>query len=203
VGEVEVRTTFEGSLAGQSFVRDADLTAGALRIDEFEQQVPNGVGGLITIPVKRQIFVELDPTPAASPVPAFRSVRQLLADWNALHPGSCVPPVVLHLTRSALDSAALEEAAAQLATLEAAAGPARLYHLVVTEQPHRSLAYPGTNPEFEQPALQKIWELTSPLLGREELSVSDPAIVSVESRGMVVNGKFDRFLEGIQQALAR
>jgi hypothetical protein len=76
-----------------------------------------------------------------------------------------------------------------------------LYHLVLTESPHRSLAYPADPAAIEDPALTRLWELSSPLVGRQELAAVKPA-VSGESRGFVVNGRFDLLLEGIRLALA-
>ena len=112
-----------------------------------------------------------------------------------------LPPVVLHLTRGRAEPAEIEQAAGQLRAIATAAGPVVLYHLVATETPHKSLAYPDTPDEIAEPSLQKLWELSSPLLGRERLAAENPAI-KPESRGIVVNGKFDRFLDEIKRVLA-
>ncbi|MDA1014613.1 MAG: hypothetical protein O3A00_09200, partial [Planctomycetota bacterium] len=54
-GEDEVRNSFEGPLAGETIVNDTALADGALRIEESEEQVPNGLGGMMTIPKKNHI----------------------------------------------------------------------------------------------------------------------------------------------------
>lgn len=194
-GEVEVRTTLEGSLSGQAIVRDSELSGGALRVDEFEQQVPNGVGGLMTIPVKKSIFVELEPTAAASPVSAFAAVQQVLTDWCGRHPSSLVPPIVLHLSRGQIDSAALQEAAGQLQQIPGSLDPVSLFHLVVTETPHRSVVYPEQANELETPELQQMFDLSSPVLNREQVAANNPNLVKPEARGLVVNGKIDLLVE--------
>ena len=201
-GEPEVRTTFEGALTGRSIVRDTELSNGALRVDEIEQQVPNGVGGLMAIPVKKTIFVELDPTTAASPVSAFQAVRAILDEWRELHPSSCVAPVVVHLTRGRLLPEDLDEAVAQFANCTGPAGGVNLFHLVATEHPHPSLAYSDGDSDLQGAELQKLWAVSSLLLGREALAASKPSLVKPESRGIVVNGKFDLLLEGISASLA-
>ena len=71
---------------------------------------------------------------------------------------------------------------------------------MATEAPHTSLAYPDAPEQIADPILQKLWELTSPLLGGERLAAENP--VKADSRGMVVNGKFDLFLDEIKKTLA-
>jgi hypothetical protein len=110
-----------------------------------------------------------------------------------------VPPVVLHLTRGRFDPAEIQEAVGPLR--EAGVPAAVLYHLVMTESPHRSLAYPAAATPIEDPSLARLLELSSPLLGRRGLASEKPA-VSPESLGMVVNGRFDLLLDGMVEALA-
>jgi hypothetical protein len=72
---------------------------------------------------------------------------------------------------------------------------------VVTEAPQASLAYPG---EAAAPAggpLRAIWESSSPLLGRKHLATRRRSLAE-DARGVVVNGRFDLLLEGIEEALA-
>jgi hypothetical protein len=196
-GEIEVRTTFDGPLAGQTVVKDCDLSAGSLRVDEVEQQEPNGVGGLMTITVKRKVFVELDPTPLASTQPAFAAVSQLVGSWCATHPAARMPPVVLHLTHDAVDAEELEKSAGVLSQVQTEDGTVRLYHLVATEKPHASVSYPETDDGLQTLGLKKLWTLSSPLLAVEQLAASHPFLVRPNSRGMVVNAKFDLLLKGI------
>jgi len=67
---------------------------------------------------------------------------------------------------------------------------------VLTESPHRSLAYPSDTSRMESPALQRLWEVSSPLLEAEKL-VARHRTLCAQSRGMVVNGKFDLLVEMI------
>jgi len=200
-GQVELRTTLEGPLAGQTVVPHTALESGALRVEEFQEEISNGLGGLITVTRKKPVFLELEPTAAAPPAEALVAVARIAADWCALHPNACVPPIVLHLTRGRGDAAALEQAVGPLKAVSIGAGPLALYHLVVTEAPHKSIAYAQAAADFDDPGLQALWALTSPLLGRERLGAQRPAITP-ESRGMVVNGKFDLLLEEVKRALA-
>jgi hypothetical protein len=200
-GEPEIRTTFDGPLAGQAVVRCGALAEGAIRVEQFDEQVSNGVGGLVTIARKKPIYFDLEPTTGDPPQAAFAAAARIAADWCSQHPSARLAPVVLHLTRGYFDPAEIEQAAAALAAVRTSAGPVTLYHWVAAETPHKSLIYPAADSEIEDPALRKLWETSSPLLARERLSQEKPA-VSADAKGLVINGKFDALLEGIKDALA-
>lgn len=201
-GETDVRATFEGPLVGQSFVKDEALTEGALRVEENWIQVPDGTGGLTSIPQTETIFLEQEPSAPAGTEEALNAAAGLVNQWCSEHPDACLPPVVVHLTRGPGDREAYHQHCQQLTDINTAAGSLVLYHLVVTEQPHRSVSYPADDSQLEWPGLQGLFELSSPLLGREELSVSKPTIVAADARGLVLNAKFDLLWDGIRAALA-
>ena len=200
-GEAEIRTTFDGPLAGQTVVRCGALAEGAIRVEQFDEQLSNGVGGLVTVARKKPIYFDLEPTTGDPPQAAFAAAARIAADWCSQHPSACLAPVVLHLTRGYFDPVEIEQAAAALAEVRTSGGPLTLYHWVATETPHKSLIYPAGDSEIEEPALRKLWETSSPLLARERLSQERPAI-SADAKGIVINGKFDALLEGIKDALA-
>lgn len=200
-GEAEIHAAFDGPLAGKTLASPSELAAGAIRVEQFDEQVSNGVGGLVTMTRKKPIYFDLEPTTGAAPVEAFAAAARIVAEWSSQHPTACLAPIVLHLTRGYFDPAELEQAAAALAERRSAAGPATLYHWVATETPHKSLVYPADAAELEDPALCKLFETASPLLARERLSQEKPSI-SAEARGLVINGKFDALLEGVKDALA-
>jgi len=201
-GEVEVRNSFEAGLSGRILVTDTELESGATHIREFEEQLPNGVGGLITVPQKQRIFLELEPTAAASPLTAFEATAAAITDWCERHSQACVPPVVLHLTRGQHSASDLESAAAKLQSLSVSAGPVALYHTIATETPHSSISYCETDIELDSPQLKAAFAVSSPLIGRDQLMQSKPALVKPQSRGFVINGKFDLLLDGIREALS-
>ncbi len=200
-GDVEVRNTFEAGLTGRTVVADTELESGTIRIVETEQQFPNGIGGLMTVPIKQHILIELEPTAAAAPRTAFEAAAALIGDWCGQHSQASVPPVVLHLTRGQHSAGDLESAVASLQAHSVASGPVVVYHAIATESPHTSLSYCETDADLGCPELKAAFAVTSPLLGRDQLTESKPALVKPLSRGIVVNGKFDLLLDGIRAAL--
>ncbi|HWB09022.1 MAG TPA: hypothetical protein VG826_07350 [Pirellulales bacterium] len=199
-GEVDVRSTFEGPLAGQTIVRHVDLADGAIRVEESQEEVSNGIGGLISVTRKKPIYFDLEPTAAAPPVTAFERVAELASEWCRQHRSACLAPIVLHLTRGHIEPADVDWAKGALARVDSTAGPVTLYHLVVTEEPHKSLAYPTGDEELNTPSLKKLWEASSLLLDRERLA-AEKRPVTADSRGMVVNGKFDLLLEAVKRQM--
>ena len=200
-GDSEVRTQWEGNLAGQVVVSDADLAEGALRVEEFEKQVPNGIGGLMTIPVKQSIFVELEPTAATTIPDAFTTVGGILQEWCGEHPHSCLPPIVIHLTRGSFEAGEVSSQLPNLQSVEPSAGAVLLYHLVATEEPHASVVFPASDENLQTPELQEIFEHTGQLIDSERLANEKPQVVEATSRGMVVNGKIDLVLDTIYSKL--
>jgi hypothetical protein len=199
-GEIDVRSSFEGPLAGQSLVHHTALADGAIRIEETEEQVSNGIGGLISVTRKKPIYFDLEPTAAAPPVTAFERVAELAAQWCQEHRSPALAPIVLHLTRGNIERHDVDWIRSALDRVDTTAGPVTLYHLVVTEEPHKSLAYPGSDEDVSDPALKKLWEATSLLIDRERF-LADKRPVTAESRGMVVNGKFDLLVDALKQAV--
>ncbi len=196
--EVVVEDELAGAPAGRSVLCCTELADAALRTEEVREQVSNGIGGLVEVTRKKPIFVDRTPTAPASPVAAFGAVRDLIEAWRKGHPAAGVLPVVLHLTRGRFEPDQIEQAVSRLGEI----GDVALYHLVLTESPHPSLAYVAERDAIRSEELARLWELTSPLLGSDALAARRAA-VSPRSRGVVVNGKFDLLLESVEEALTK
>ena len=164
-GSVDFRTTFEGPLAGRWLVTGTELAAGAIRVVETTETISNGIGGLIKFNRKRPIYLDVGPLAGITAGPVYQAAAGLVADWRQRHPQSTCPPVVLHLTRGSFDP---DEAAPAIAGLLQAGG--LLYYLVVSDAPHRAVAYPDTAEKIDDPVLRKLWEQTSRLLSAPRLA---------------------------------
>jgi hypothetical protein len=205
-GKAELRTQFEGPLAGKTIASAAELATGAMRTDEVPEKIPNGIGGIISFNRKRQIFVDMEPLAQAPAAEAVRSVIDIIRNWRGDRPAAEYPAVVVHHTRGCFCGAAVPSAndaggtpalQAALAALHEAG--AILYHHIVTESPHRSLSYPDTAGVMNDPHLVQLWNWSSPLLGVAALS-AEKKVASPAARGIVVNAKFDLLLDGILAA---
>ena len=196
-----MRDCFEGPLTGRRTVSRSELLDGAIRVDQYEEDISNGMGGLTKVTRTKRVYFDLEPTPAALSTGAFAAAARIVGQWATEHPAACLAPLVLHLTRGAGSAAELEQAIAPLASVSTAAGPVTLYHWVATESPHKSLLYPDTDAEMAGESLKKLWQLSSPLLGRVRLSGEKP-LIKADSRGMVINGRFDVLLDEVKRVMA-
>jgi len=202
VGQPDVLIGLPGAPADRPLVADTDLTGSETRTEEYTEKVSNGIGGLVELRRKRPIYLELEPT--AADVAALRTgveaASALVAQWHGQHPDAAVAPVVLHWTRGRWDPESVEGALGPLEALAGSTPGVLLYHVVVSDSPHRSLAYPGDPAGIERPELAKLWEKSSPVLGAARLAAQKRR-VTPRSRGIVINGKFDLLLESIAGAM--
>jgi hypothetical protein len=201
-GEADVRTALEGGHTGRTLVRDHEIVDGALRFDEFEEDLPDGVGGIIKRPRKLPVLVEIEPT-SASPIAAgFAAAADVVATWLRENPASHLPPIVLHLTRGRHEPEDIAAAAQAFLSLSNRHGAAPLlYHQVVTELPHPSVVYPLDESELTDDSLQALYHAASPVLGCEQLAEQIRSL-QPGARGLVVNGKMDLAWRTIEKAKA-
>lgn len=203
-GVADVRATFDGPLAGRSVVHNTELLDGAIRVEEAETQVSNGAGGLITMTKRTPVFFDVEPTSESPPKSAFVAAAGIISDWLAANPPG-LPPLILHLTRGGHTA---DDVAAAVAALDGISGSRRpvLQHLVITEAPHRSLAYPASDSELDTAGLKALWQSSSTVPHSEALQAAKRPYITSDSKAFVINGRFDilgeEFREMLQTASA-
>lgn len=200
-GNADVCTTFSGPLSGRTIVSHLELLAGALRVEETEEQMSNGIGGLVTVNRKNPIFYDVEPTEVTPPVNAFEAAAGIIKDWHGVHPTASFPSIILHLTRGEVDAASIDQAVERVIKDATSKTNALLYHLIATEAPHRSVAYAATDAGIDAKSLKHLWQLTSPLLDWQRIA-TERATIQPNARGFVINGKFDLLLAAHKQSLS-
>lgn len=199
-GESVVRASLEGGLATRPYARDNELVEGAVRVEAFNEEVPDGAGGFYPKSRNRPVLVEVEPAAAAPAMPAFEKAAELISAWCQDYPHGLNSPIVVHLTRGELDAVDAEDAVAQLQSV-ASGAPVAVYHVVETESKRASLLYPADESKMEdEPQLQILWRLSSPLLEREALA-AEKSTISDQARGFVVNGRCKLLMEGLKRAV--
>ncbi len=193
-GANEICNHFEDSSAGSSFVSSVELASVALRTDEVEEQVPNDFGRLTTRTIEKPVFVEMEPTAGGDWSEAFAVAAKLVQERLRDHPTPPDQCIILHLTRGQIEPAVVDEFAERLSRIQN--DHAHLYHLIATEVPAKTLAYPSDPATIDNEGLRPLWQISSPLLGREQLALKRSSLSEL-SRGFVVNGKFDLLLAGL------
>jgi hypothetical protein len=89
-----------------------------------------------------------------------------------------------------------------VATLSTSVGPVVVHHLVVTETPCKSAAYPASDADLDSDTLKALWSVSSPLSGWEALAAAKRPYITAASHGFVVNGKFDIVADAFVSALS-
>ena len=200
-GLPDIRSTFDGPLAGRSFVRNSELPAGAIRVEEMETQVSNGVGGIVTINKKTPIYYDVEPAGGTSPQAAFAAAASIIGEWCGQH-ATGLSPMILHLTRGSQVPEEIVAAVTEVSSLHTSACQVLFHHLVITETPHKALAYPDSPTDIDGEGLKALWEASGPLPEWERLKEAKRPYVTAESRGFVVNGKFDTLVDEFVNSLA-
>lgn len=200
-GQADVRTTFNGPLAGRDYVRTVELSDGAIRVDEKTVEMSNGAGGILSFTRRTPIHFDLPATTACPPQHAFAAVAAIIAKWCAAHLKGCAP-VVLHLTRASYEVSDVKAAAELLAGLQTDGGALRLQHSVLPVSPHPSCLYPAIDDEIGDETMRALWGLSSPLIDWEKLRGTKRSYISAGARAFVVNGSFDTLAEELAIAVA-
>jgi hypothetical protein len=200
-GSVEVSTRFFGGLADHSIATDRQLAAGAIRTEVYEEQMPNGIGGIISVERKRPMFIELPSTEQSSCVDAFQAVAPLVGGWCSRNRGQCAAPLIIHMTRGAMSQRDLRAGLKKLKDVRSTAGPPLVHHLVLTESPGPAAAFPVDCSETGPSELRFFCQLSSPHVAAEYLAAKHQQI-QPDSRGLVVNGTFDLAIEGFRHTLS-
>lgn len=177
--QAEVMSGFQGELSSQLYATTAELGGKELRVHEFDEEIPNGVGGLLTLHRTRHIFIEVEPKAACSPQGAVDAALNTIADWRDKYTGR---PVVIHLTRGG-------HAAGDMGAWSHFFD-STLYHWIFPEGDVAAMAYPETAESITTPELQGYFHSASSLADLSARKARLPKL-SDNARGLVINSKFD------------
>ena len=198
-GGTDVRTeTWSADQAGREWVTDTDLATAAIRIEETVEERSNGIGGLISIPIKKPIYVEAESAGQGSLIVAAQHVGRLVDGWSQQHGDVVREAVVIHFSRAGWTSEDVRSAASEFAALRI---PAVQLHVLLPDAPHPAVTYPASGDGLSLPEVQAAFEASGPLPGAATGDVSRPGIVVPESRGMTVNAEFDVLAESLRVGL--
>jgi len=190
--ERDGRMSADRDSLGRAFLPDNCLSETAGKVELTMIQIPNGIGGLISLPRKKLFFTDSTPTYPGDPVMGIRSAIEIIREWEATRQNKVLPPVIVHLTSGQFLTERLDEALELLS--DPTLPPVNFLQWVFTERPHVGVCCPPDESFTQDETLKMLWERTSPLPAREFLAGVRPGIHE-ESRGMMVNMDFDVLFE--------
>lgn len=176
---------------GAPFICDKYLVGTAGRVEPVMLHLPNGIGGLLSLPRKKLSFTDCSPTYPADPVVGFERAVEIIREWDSVQTQKILPPVLLHITSGKFQMDRFDDALVRLNTVDT---PVKFQQWVFTERPHPGVCCPNDEMFTTDDALLALWERTDALPAREFLAGVRPGIHE-ESRGMMVNMDFDVLFE--------
>ncbi|MBE6427885.1 MAG: hypothetical protein E7028_04750 [Planctomycetaceae bacterium] len=176
---------------GSSFICDKYLAGAAGRVEPMMVHIPNGIGGLLSLPRKKLSFTECSPTYPANPTPGFERAVEIIQEWYAVSSRKILPPVLLHITSGQFQIEHFDDALGKMNQVDM---PICFQQWIFTERPHPGICCPNDEMFTTDQTLLALWERTDALPAREFLAGVRPGIHE-ESRGMVVNMDFDVLFE--------
>ena len=192
-----VETGFDGPLQHKRLVPNGELADGALRSEQVTEKVSNGIGGLVEIKRTRLLFLDREPTgPVQSLDAAIEALTDLIQQARSSREGSCVLPLVIHVTGGAFSVEAVASAASAVREM----GDTLVYHTIVPEQPQPTVAYPADPSQITDPTVAALWHMTSLLAGADKIAAKRKTITQ-SSRGFVVAAKLDLLFDSIETML--
>jgi hypothetical protein len=196
-GNDEVQTLPESLDADGSNegIRDIHILDHALRVEESEEQIADGIGGAFPVWHERPFLFDHGPTSSSSLNGALSNAMRIISDWQTAHSQSSLSPVILNLTRGEFDADDLQACEASVAT------GTYFYNVIFTESDHVTLSCPSTSEEIQEPILAQLWGQTSPLQDGEHIAAKRSS-VQPGARGFVINGTFPHLLYSIRLALS-
>ena len=193
-GNEDIRFVPEELVGNGECIRDIDLRDHALRIEESEERISNGAGGIIEVEHERPILFEHQASKDSTLLPVLTRTAEIISLWQLAHVSSSMPPIVLNFSRGDFETADIEQGTAALDQ------DTTFYNVVLTESDHVTVSCPDTAENINHPAIVSLWESSSLLLHAEQLA-EEKAGVEPGSRGLVVNGNFAHLLYAIRLAL--
>ena len=189
-GQIEVESHFDTDKSQDGFLRNSELPESAIRVDEEETQVSNGAGGLVWITKKMPIHVDSPPGEVGALLEAFEKSHQLIE--TAAKAVCSLPNFHPAFYAGQHGEESIEGAVSTLVKTDTHSTPT-IFNLVVTESPQGSSIFSGTDEDLEDASLKALWNISSALPHMEKLQEKNRPYLNSESRGLVVNGKFDIF----------
>jgi len=182
---------------GCPFVRDTQLASIAVRTEDHIQELPNGVGGLISIPRTQLYLADFQPAFPCPMAPAMAKVKEITNSWSSQQSSAHFPVTVVHLTHGRAEQADLSVSFGTLGESHAVV----LYNFILTDFEHITIGLPENSDQVNE-NLHAYWEYSSPLLLRDHLAEKGKKAGAC-SRGLVINGDLSDLLQPVKCKLSQ
>jgi hypothetical protein len=176
-----------GALANRSLAPIAEIAEYPLRVETRLKSVPDGMGGIIEMPVRFPVWLYPLADGGTPMCQAFTQARVVIDQWLAAHPQG-FPPTVLHLTDGESgdgDPTALGQEMMSLGTDD---GQVLIFNCHVSSRRSSKIDYPTGNSKLPDGFARTLFQVSSLLPVNFLAAAKQLGVNAVEgSRGFVFN----------------
>lgn len=161
-GRGNVKSAFQGTLAGRMFVRISEIGQHPARLEDRIRRVSDGSGGLLEQRIRFPIWIDqlaANDTPMCA---GLREVHGLTSGWLAEHPSS-FPPVVLHITDGGSTDGNPIDYADSISSLQSTDGHALLFNCHLSSTLAPKLEYPHDDSSISDRLAKMLFRMSSEL----------------------------------------
>ncbi len=181
----EAVSLFEGVLAGRAIAPISDVYENPARLERRVQHIADGMGGTVEVANDFPVWFAPAAEGGTAMCAALDLAGRLLTQWVTEHPYS-YPPTVINITDGEATDGDPTEAAHYLRSLHTLDGAALLYNVHISADSPRSIAFPQTPEDLDDPYARLMFELSSPL--------PEPARLAAEKEGYRVGPQARAFM---------
>ncbi len=186
----QIGPAFGGSLAGRPTVPIAELADHPLRIEDREQQMPDGAGGLVTQTVKFPVWFDPTTNGGTPMCEALQYASQVLSSWITEHRHS-YPPIVVHITDGEATDGNPEPNAEAIKALATDDGNALLFNCHISSRSGAPCMFPAQEEGLADQYAQRLFRMSSVLPERMRQEAQQRRYeVGDLSRGFVYQADF-------------
>ena len=186
-----VGPTFSGTLAGRELVPMSEIANNPARIEEREQKVEDGTGGLVTQRVKFPIWFDPVANGNTPMREALGSVHRILSGWLPQH-SKARPPVVILVTDGESTDGDPTEMMKAVTDLTSEDGNVVLFNVHLSSNPKLTpISFPSAPTRFDDPYAQMLFDNASVLTPpQREIAAKVYHIEATETtKGFVLNAQ--------------
>ena len=176
----------------------SQVDANPLRVEDRMRTMPDGIGGLIEVPVKFPTWYVAFNSGGTPMCAALTKAAEELATWSDAHPSS-FPPVVLHLTDGDPTDGDPEPIAEALAEIGTDDGSVILMNIHISPVSNHAVIFPDDANVLSDDAASRLFRMSSflPPSMAEEAKARGYQI-STDSRAFVFNAKSEEIIQFFQ-----
>lgn len=137
----DVGPAIAGYLAGKDIAALSEIASSPARVEDRFRKVSDGAGGLVEVPVRFPIWVDLIANGGTPMSQALTRAQSIVSKWLTEHP-TCFPPVVLNLSDGESTDGDPTAAAATLCRLASTDGGTLLFNLHVSSDASAAVSFP-------------------------------------------------------------